>query len=360
MFVYAGIILLFIGNMFFSQRIVRAQHPHFGWSKPFSAMLPVFLVIIIGSILALIVVAILQFYTLNVSTLSACRNVQRYGETLYMIVAFLPLPILTVSSIIRWKLRKTKSMDKFGAGSMRAKIAIVMISAFFLTLGATFRAATQLTPPVPLVIPPTSPQGHPTPAPQPWWLSKACFYIFNFTIEISIVIFWLIARIDKRFIVPDGAKGPFSYGGGFTFAGENGHEKRNVGGGSRDSLHRLTESRTTLRSSRTSWGPPRSGADTESRISWGGISREEISQGLGEDGIAMPYAIFGNDLERTTTQAADAAVEGAEKEMGWDPKSGKWALRPVHTTHSIAPSAYMDGRMSRISTRYSGAPSSLA
>ena len=35
---------------------------------------------------------------------------------------------------------------------------------------------------------------------------KACFYIFNYTIEIIVVFFYVVVRVDKRFYVPDGAK----------------------------------------------------------------------------------------------------------------------------------------------------------
>jgi hypothetical protein len=65
-----------------------------------------------------------------------------------------------------------------------------------------------------------------------------------------------------------------------------------------------------------------------SRISWGGISREDVSATVGEDGIeAMPY--FNPNME-----ARSPRIDGAEQEMGWDPKSGKWALRPVSMANS--------------------------
>ena len=65
-----------------------------------------------------------------------------------------------------------------------------------------------------------------------------------------------------------------------------------------------------------------------SRISWGGISREDVSATVGEDGVeAMPY--FHPELEMGSPR-----IGGAEQEMGWDPKSGKWALRPVSANNS--------------------------
>jgi len=320
-FVYAGIILLFIGNLFFTQRIVRAQHPHIGWSKPFSIALPVLLAIIVGSILCLIVGVIMSFYTLNQSTLSAVRDIEIYGETLYSVVAFLPIPVVIASALARRR-RSAGSVDKFGSGSMRMKIIIVLVSAVFLSLGSCWRAAT-------LYLPTESTQS-----PHPWYFRKVFFYIFNFAIEISIVIFWLAMRIDRRFFIPNGAKGPYSYGSGFTFAGEPGNEKNQLG--ARDSTRHLTGSQASgFNSSRVSWGGSRYSMTRDSRVSWGGISREDVASSLAEDGIEIVPYRGSNDPAETGT-AADVGVEGAEAEMGWDPKSGKWALRPVSNMTSIS------------------------
>ncbi|EMC91525.1 hypothetical protein BAUCODRAFT_38635 [Baudoinia panamericana UAMH 10762] len=322
--VYAGIILLFLANLVFSQRIVRAQHPHFGWSKPFSVALPALFVIIIGTILTLIVAVIYSFYTLNAAALHRIRDIQIYGETLYAIVAFLPIPIVSISCLARRhpKIRGMKPMDKFGDWSMRGKVVIVLVSAVFLSLGACWRCATLYLP------------INYTTGPHPWYFSKACFYLFNFTIEWCVVTAWIIVRIDRRFYVPDGAKGPFSYAGGFTFAGEPGNEKSQLG--QSQSMRHLTGSQVSgINNSHVSWGGSRNSLARESRVSWGGISREDVAASLAEDGIhVMPYSGFGEDESQDIT-AADAGIEGVEAEMGWDPRSGKWALRPVSSSVTV-------------------------
>ncbi|KAK4543587.1 hypothetical protein LTR36_005482 [Oleoguttula mirabilis] len=319
-FVYAGIILLFIANLFFTQRIVRSQHPHFGWTKPFSIALPVLLVIIIGSILALIVGVILSFYTLNQKTLTRIRDIQLYGETLYAVVAFLPIPIVITSALARRhpSIRNNEAIDKFGSGTMRAKIALVLVSATFLCLGASWRAATLWLP--------AEDSTNPV---HPWYFHKEFFYVFDFTIEICVILSWLALRIDQRFFIPNGAQGPFSYAGGFTFAGEPGNEK--IALGTRDSMRHLTGSQASGfgNGSRVSWGGSRNSMARESRVSWGGISRDDVTMGIGEDGYqTLPYPGFEQDEIQGAT-AADVGVEGAEAEMGWDPKSGRWALRPL-------------------------------
>lgn len=280
--VYAGSILLFLANLFFTQRIVRAQHPHVGWSKPFSISFPVLFFIIVAAIISLIVGVIYSFYTLSPESLHAVHILQVYGETLYAIVSFLPIPIVLASAVGRWKIRARKPIDKFGSGSMRAKVIIVVVSATFLCLGACWRCAT-LYLPTRYITQDSS-----------WYFSKTCFYVFNFAIEWCVVASWAAMRIDKRFYIPNGAKGPFSYGGGFTFAGEPGNEKTALS--NRDSERHLVGSQATgFTQGRESWGASRQSLGRNSRVSWGGISREDIATGFAEDGIhVMPYAAYGD------------------------------------------------------------------
>lgn len=334
-FVYAGVILLFIANLFFTQRIVRAQHPHIGWSKPFSVALPALMVVIIGTILCLIAAVILEFYSRKESVSRAVRDIQIYGSTLYAVVAFIPIPIVGISTLARQhpKIKCTQTIDKFGEGSMRAKIAIVLFSAALLTTGAAYRSGTTWLDPIPNMM-----NGQPVEG--PWYFSRGSFYAFNFSIELFMVIFWLAVRIDRRFIIPNGAKGPYSYASGFIFAGEAGNEKPQLG--NRDSTRHLTGSQTTgfnsTRGSRVSWatgpGSRRSSMGAASRVSWGGISREDVSTAVGEDGIeVVPYL----PDEEEDYEAGNVGVDGVDKEMGWDPKSGKWALRPVSHLTAMSP-----------------------
>lgn len=315
-FVYAGVVLLFIINLFFTQRIVRAQHPRIGWSKPVTLFFPVLFVIIILTIAGLITVLIQSFYSLSTNTHRIDRDFQLYGATFYAVVAFLPVPVLLISTAFRAlpPVRKTRTVDKFGSGSMRAKIAINLAAAILLGLGASFRAGTSWLPPTPIYEPNSSP---PAAEATPWYFNKAAFYCFNFVIELIVVYLYALVRIDNRFHVPDGAKGPGSYGGGFTFAGEAGNEKRQLG--QHDSTRHLTGSRSSFATTARS-----------SRVSWGGISRQDLSPGVGEDGVGVvPYP--GTAEEEDVDPWAD--MEGVENEMGWDAKSGKWMLRPLSEAH---------------------------
>ena len=51
-FVAAGVLLLFIINLIFTQRVIRATHPHWAWSKPFSIILKAYYVSIVLMLIA--------------------------------------------------------------------------------------------------------------------------------------------------------------------------------------------------------------------------------------------------------------------------------------------------------------------
>lgn len=98
-------------------------------------------------------------------------------------------------------------VEKFGNGRFRSKIYIVLLSSFILTLGAAFRLGTNSETP--------RPRNNPA-----WYHSKACFYIFNLTLEILVVVLYAMARVDLRFHVPNGSKGPGHYSGHSLREGE--------------------------------------------------------------------------------------------------------------------------------------------
>ncbi|GAB7343306.1 hypothetical protein MBLNU457_1356t1 [Dothideomycetes sp. NU457] len=205
-FVYAGVVMLFAINMIFTQRILRAQHPTVGWSKPASLFFPAIYAWIVTTIIILITSIVQSSYTLSPNLHRIDRDMQLYGQTTFAIIAFLPTLIVPIAalagllpSVQAARTANDGHIDKFGAGSMRAKIAIVVLSSMILTLGAAFRAGINWLPPVPLD------------APEPWYFSKTCFYVFNFVIELVVVYSWLFVRVDQRFHVPDKADGQYDY-----------------------------------------------------------------------------------------------------------------------------------------------------
>lgn len=192
-FVALGVILLFIINLIFAQRILRATHPHFGWAKASSLAFKIYYASIVAVIIALVTSIIQSFYTLDPSILKKDRDILRFGGIYFAVAAFLPIPLVIGGVVIPMR----SQLERFGEGRFRTKIFILLFSSTLLSLGAFFRAGINFVP---------RPINNPA-----WYHSKACFYLFNFTIEWIVVALYAIMRVDKRFIIPNGAHGPGSY-----------------------------------------------------------------------------------------------------------------------------------------------------
>lgn len=193
-FVQAGVIILFIINLVFAQRVIRASYPHWAWKKWFSIIFKVYYATIIIALIALIIATVQSSYTLSINTHRIDRDIQLFGGTYFTVSAFMPLPILLIKLFVAPKAR----VEKFGEGRFRTKIWILVFASGILTIGAIFRTATNYLTPRPRLNP-------------AWYHSKACFYTFNFTIEIIVVAFYAAVRVDKRFFIPNGSSGPGDY-----------------------------------------------------------------------------------------------------------------------------------------------------
>ncbi|KAJ5674415.1 uncharacterized protein N7477_004349 [Penicillium maclennaniae] len=187
-FVAAGVLLLFVLNLIYAQRMLRAAFPAFGWSRSLSWLFKFLYVIVVISIIMVITVVIQSMYTLNANTHRIDRDIQLYGSTYFAIVSFLPIPIVMAILI----LTRFRSVEHPGAGSWHTRAFIILLAGCLLCLGASFRAGTTWMKPRPVTDP-------------AWYQSKACFYIFNFAIDWTVVMIFLVSRKDKRMWVPDGS-----------------------------------------------------------------------------------------------------------------------------------------------------------
>ena len=192
--VTAGVLLLFLLNLIFAQRMLRAAHPHFGWRKSLSRTFVVLYALIIVSLIMVITATVQSFYTLNANTHRIDRDIQLTTATYLMFVAFLPIPMVLGGLVVP---RKTR-LEKFGTGRWRSKIQLLLATTVLLCLGAAFRCGTSWK----------TPRRRDDPA---WYHAKWCFYIFNFTIEIIVVLLYLVLRVDRRFHIPNGSRGPGDY-----------------------------------------------------------------------------------------------------------------------------------------------------
>jgi hypothetical protein len=211
-FIAAGVLLIFVINLIWSQRLVRSLHPKFGWHRGPSIFLRSLYVLIVFTLIILITATVQSFYTLRQRTKTIDRDLQLYGSTVFAIISFLPIPIVSVSLI----LAVPGTHERFGNGRLRTKIAILLAGATLLCLGASYRCGTSWLTPVPMS------------KPLPPYFHKAAFYIFNFGVEIITVYLYATMRVDLRFHIPDGARGPGSYNVQGSTAAASDEEKANM------------------------------------------------------------------------------------------------------------------------------------
>jgi hypothetical protein len=193
-FLAAGILILFIINIVFAMRLVRSTHRSFGWHPAFGTAFKLLFVVIGATLVMLIAGTIQSFYTLDPQILASDRSLQLYGSTVLAIVATLPLPMAALTLLIPYS-----PLDEFGAGRLRTKVIVLLMSTTLLSVGAWYRCVIVWQPPVPRS------------QPLPGYLAKGPFYIINFLIEFQTVIMYAILRVDQRYHIPNGAKGPGSY-----------------------------------------------------------------------------------------------------------------------------------------------------
>lgn len=194
-FVAAGVVLLFVINLLFAQRLVRACHPRSGWHPLFHYTFIAIYVLIVLNLFAVITCVIQSPYTLNLNTRRIDRDIILYGGTFYIGVSFLPILLVIGGLVIPHKTR----VEKFGSGRFRHKIAILLLASVLLCAGATFRAAVNYA-------------GGTRPRDDPAnYQNKACFYISNFAVEILVIYLYVLVRVDKRFFIPNGSHGPGDY-----------------------------------------------------------------------------------------------------------------------------------------------------
>lgn len=191
----AGTILVFLVNLFFAQRMVRGYHPKFGWSTLARILFRFFLASVVLSLLMIIMTTVQSTFTLNEAIRAADRKVQLFGGTYLTVLAFLPIPVVVLSIITP----RRYVIEKFGTGSWRAKLFLLLFTSAIMTLGAGFRVGTNYAP---------RPANDPA-----WYHGRGPYYAFNYILDLIVAYLYLASGFHKRFYIPDGAKGPGSYMG---------------------------------------------------------------------------------------------------------------------------------------------------
>lgn len=187
-FVNVGILIVYIVNVIFAQRILRAKQPRLGWSRGLKAVFVTAYVLIGVALILVITLICMSFYTLNIPTLTDAKWIER-GAILYLlIITVFPLIILALA----FGLPRPERTEHFGHGTLGKKAVVLAIGSCLCVLIAGFKAGVFWSPARPVNDP-------------AWYDSKAAFYCFVFVLEIIILALYTSMRIYKLFHVPDGA-----------------------------------------------------------------------------------------------------------------------------------------------------------
>jgi len=188
----AGVVLLYILNLIFSQRLFRARHPVVETgpkSRIFYGIFTAIYTTIFCMFVLVITPTIWGFFTTDMSLQHKFQTIRKVGGTVMVVIAFLPFIIVAVAlAVPNHGFEGSLGLDKHYKGGFVLKGLIICIAAFFLVFGAGFRAGILYTQP--------RPQSNPA-----WYHSRAAYYVTYFAIELIVLLWFTIMRVDERFSV---------------------------------------------------------------------------------------------------------------------------------------------------------------
>ena len=193
-FTNAGVLIVYVVVFIMVQRLLRATRPRLGWNPLLRRSSKLLYALLAVSILLVIGLTVTSFYTLDPNIRSAALYIQRAAITYMLLFNVLAAAMWLLSVLPHSKL----DSENFGSGSLASKQIVLGVALFFVLFIAGFRAGTTWAP--------SRPASDPA-----WYHHKACFYIFNFTFEITVICLFLATRFDRLFWVPNKSDKPGDY-----------------------------------------------------------------------------------------------------------------------------------------------------
>ncbi|KAK4665295.1 hypothetical protein QC763_400720 [Podospora pseudopauciseta] len=268
-FVAAGVLLLYIVNLVFAQRVLRAYRPRIGWNKTLGWAWKGLFGSVVAVLVMVVTATVVGMMSSDLGVRQKTREVQLFAGVYMAVLAV--SPVVVVAGAVFWPGGGgNNKVDKFGQGRMRSKIFLLVGSSLLLTLGAAFRAGIGFMPR--LVTDPA------------WYHSKPAFYCLNFGIELVVVYGYAVARFDKRFHVPDGSSGPGDYGRGAVVVNK---EEEVFGGGDSEGQSHGGEGVMN-----NSWGQSRSRSRGREMAEGDGVTGER------PESLVLVEAVLQNGLKK--------------------------------------------------------------
>lgn len=196
-FLNAGILLVYVLNNLLAWRLVRSAAPRTGWHPVVRIGNKVMLWGVLTLIVPLIVIIVLRVKQPTLAHITTASTVvSRLAQTYFLIIALSPFPLIALA-VAKAKGGSSIS-DPMGTGPWSVKVGLLVLTTALAAVEAGFRCGTAWT--------------HAPPASSPaWWDAKPAFYCFNFTMDVLLLVAFLIGRIDQRFHVPNGSSKRATY-----------------------------------------------------------------------------------------------------------------------------------------------------
>ncbi|KFA78883.1 hypothetical protein S40288_05316 [Stachybotrys chartarum IBT 40288] len=192
-FANAGVLLLFLVNIIFSQRLLQAHHPRLGWGTPARVVFQGLFVALGVSLVMVVAGIVYSSYTLDPLVLSRMRSCYFVACTTLSVLSLVPIPIIAFALALPRK----NNIDSFGFGLMKTKFQLVAFSSVLLAFGSIFRTIAAYF-------------RRPAEGPA-WYHTKAAFYCFIFVVELFVIYTYTFSRVDRLFFVPNGSGKRQSY-----------------------------------------------------------------------------------------------------------------------------------------------------
>ncbi|KAI0009509.1 hypothetical protein F4779DRAFT_640480 [Xylariaceae sp. FL0662B] len=188
-----GSVLVFVLNLVFAHRVLRAYLPKLGRGRGRAreagrAAFAFLLVCVAGCLIATITASAQSFFASDARVRHRDHVVLLVAGTYLAALAFLPVPIVALPALLTP--RGEFPVEKFGSGRWRTKVGLLLFTSLIATLGAGFRAGATFD---------TRPADRPA-----WFHGRAAYYCFNYVTDLVISTAYLLARCDRRFLVVSG------------------------------------------------------------------------------------------------------------------------------------------------------------
>lgn len=182
-FLQAGVLLLYLLNLILAERVWLDRQPGARTRLGLRVVLSMLSALTVSALIMVITSIIVSVYTLNQTSISTCRNIQRAGATYFLILATIPLAMLAMASVSS---SPFSNKHHGGLHKKNSKISVTVISSIFCVLNAGFKAGVVWAPPRSLFDP-------------AWYHSRACLYVFVFSTEVLVLALLYATRAELRF-----------------------------------------------------------------------------------------------------------------------------------------------------------------